>query len=457
MIAGSQHTPTYPPKLRTTIARSAVPTPAQVLVASSPADQTDVLQTVTFFMGLALVFTKFAMLQEIQTAVMHFNGYLLYIFGIPAILGVLVTGGLQRTMRARTSYYWLGYAVWIFVCVPFSTWRSDSLGEAKTFFMTDIPLLFVTAGLAVSWQQCRRVVQGIGVAALFNLASSRIFGNAANDGRLNLDFGTVANSTDFAAHLLLTLPILLLFVYSSKLFVLRTAALLGVGFGIITILKSGSRGALVALAVGALFVFLRGRARDRIALACLIPMTFMAVLVLFPANLVERLRSFSASSDADQSAIESSESRKYLLKMALQYTFEFPVFGVGPGQFPNYEGGQTKSMGTHGYYHETHNSWLQASSECGIPGGFFFTAGWISTFLVVNRTYRKARKRPDCADIRDMTFCVLLAILCFCTAISFLNFAYFFYGPAMAGVAIAVSRAADSEFDRRSLVAAQGA
>lgn len=81
MIAGSQHTPTYPPKLRTTIARPAVPTPTQVLVASSPADQTDVLQTVTFFMGLALVFTKFAMLQEIQTAVMHFNGYLLYILG----------------------------------------------------------------------------------------------------------------------------------------------------------------------------------------------------------------------------------------------------------------------------------------------------------------------------------------------------------------------------------------
>jgi len=416
-----------------------------------------VLQTVTFFMGLALVFTKFAMLQEIQTAVMHFNGYLLYIFGIPAILGMIMTGGLPRTMKARTSYYWLGYAVWLLVCVPFSTWRSDSFREARTFFMTDIPLLFVTAGLAISWQQCQLVVRSIGVAALCNLASSRIFGNAASDGRLNLNFGTVANSTDFAAHLLLTVPFLLLFVYSSKSFMLRTLALLGVGFGIITALKSGSRGALVALAVGALFVFLKGRGRDRIALACLVPMTFAVVLVFFHANLVERLRSFSASSDADRSAIASSESREYLLRTAIKYTLQFPIFGVGPGQFPNYEGGLTKSMGTHGYYHETHNSWLEASSECGIPGGLLFLAGWVSTFLLVRRTYRRARKRPDCTDIRDMTFCVLLGILCFCSAISFLNFAYFFYGPAMAGVAIALSRAADSEFDRRSLAGAQGA
>jgi hypothetical protein len=38
----------------------------------------------------------------------------------------------------------------------------------------------------------------------------------------------------------------------------------------------------------------------------------------------------------------------------------------------------------------------------------------------------------------------------FCTAIAFVNFAYFFYLPAMAGLAIAMSKAAQVEFQSRS-------
>lgn len=455
MIAG-RNTQTFQPQLRLNVAPAVIPTQANAVAGPPFSEQADMLQTVAFYMGLAMAFTRFAMLQEIQTAVMHFKGYLLYVFGIPAIFGMVMAGGLQRTLKFRTAYYWVGYALWIFACVPFSTWRSDSLREAMGFARTNLVLLFVIAGLTVSWRQCRLLVQSIAVAAVVNLASSRIFGSVeAGDQRLGLDFGMVANANDFAAHLLMTLPFLLLVVYSSKSLVLRAAAILGVGFGILTVLKSGSRGSLVALLVVTLYVFLRGSTRDRIALACLIPLTLVAVMAFVPGRVLERLRSFSASSsNADRAALESSQTRAYLLRKALEYTFEFPLFGVGPAQFPNYEGTNTKSMGTHGYWHETHNSWLEASSECGIPGGLLFLGGWTSSLLLVNRTYRKAKTRPDCQDIQNVTFCTLLAIIGFCMAVTFLNFAYFFYGPAVGGLAIALSRAADGEFERRSLVAA---
>jgi len=416
------------------------------------------LETITFYMGLALIFTKFAMLQEIQTEVMHFNLYLLYIFGIPAIFGMVMAGGLARTLTSRTTYYWVGFTLWMLICVPFSSWRSASFSLALSFLRTNLVMLFVVAGLVVSWRQCHLVLQSVGVAALCNLASSRIFANPANEGRLNLDFGTVGNSTDFAAHLLLTLPFLLLFVYSAKSLLPRIGALLGVGFGIFTILRTGSRGALVALVVGALFMFLRGRSRERIALVGLVPICLAVGLVFLPSQLVDRLRSFSASSsNVDLGAIESSQSRAYLLRKAVEYTAEFPLFGVGPGQFPSYEGGHSKTMGTHGYWHETHNVWLQASSECGVPGGLLFLAGWVSAFLLVNRTHRKAKSRSDCEDLQATTLCVMLAIICFCTAITFLNFAYLFYGPAIAGLAIALDHAADSEIERRSRIATTAA
>jgi hypothetical protein len=44
----------------------------------------------------------------------------------------------------------------------------------------------------------------------------------------------------------------------------------------------------------------------------------------------------------------------------------------------------------------------------------------------------------------------MLAMAVFCTAIAFLNFAYYFYLPTMTSLAIAVYRAAQDEFASRS-------
>jgi hypothetical protein len=46
----------------------------------------------------------------------------------------------------------------------------------------------------------------------------------------------------------------------------------------------------------------------------------------------------------------------------------------------------------------------------------------------------------------------MLALVMYCTAITFVNFAYFFYLPAMSSLAIAVSSAADKELNRPSSV-----
>ena len=404
-------------------------------------------------MGLAVVFLMFSMLHQIQSYLMHFNAYLLYVFGLPAILGIVVAGGIRRALAVkgvRTGYYWMAFAVWMFALVPFSIWQGGALKVSIAFVRTGVICFFAIAGLVVTWRHCRLVVYSIGVAAVINLLSARVFSNAADGGRLELDFGTVANANDFAAHLLLTLPFLLLAVYSSRSILLRSLALTGVAVGVLVIFRTASRGALLAIVVDLLFVLLRGGMRQRIALLCFAPITLAGVLILVPGQLIQRIRSFSPhESDVSAEAIESSMARSYLLRKGIEYTLQHPLTGVGPGQFSTYEGEHNKLFSGHGMWHGTHNSWIQASSECGIPGGLLFLAGWASSFLLVNRTYRMAKKRPDCRDIQQMTFCVMLAILGFCVAITFLNFAYFFYGPAMAGLAMAIWRTANNEFLRR--------
>jgi hypothetical protein len=84
-----------------------------------------------------------------------------------------------------------------------------------------------------------------------------------------------------------------------------------------------------------------------------------------------------------------------------------------------------------------------------MPALALYLAAIVSTFLLLNRVYRRARGRPEFQDIQTAAFCILLALTMYCTAITFVNFAYFFYLPTMSSLVIAVSCAAEREFSRR--------
>jgi len=226
----------------------------------------------------------------------------------------------------------------------------------------------------------------------------------------------------------------------------------GVGYGVLLVLKTASRGALVALVAGALYWLLRGSMRQRIALLAAGPIAVVALVAFVPRSSLIRIVSFSAAdAGASQEALESSEMRRYLLEKSILYSVQHPLFGVGLGQFSTFEGENNQVLGAHGYWHEAHNTYTQVSSECGMPALAMYIAGILSTFFLVNRVYRRARGRPECQDIQTMAFCIMLAMTMYCTAITFVNFAYFFYLPAISSLAIAISGAAEAEFRNRSL------
>jgi len=412
----------------------------------------DPLRSIAFHLGLLLLFLRISMLHQVQTVMMGFNLYLLYLFGIPAIIGVVAAGGLRRAFRGRPAYYWTGFAIWMFLAIPFSSYRRGSAELLLTYLRTDLIMLFVTGGLAVTWRECKQLMHAIAWGVFVNLMCARIFlKGMGSENRVSLEFGSISNPNDLAAHLLLALPFLLWVAMNSRFILMRLFAMLGVVYGLYVILGTGSRGALLALGAASVYFLVRGTARQRLVLVGIAPIAAAVLLTAVPTRILQRLTSFSASSaDSVQEAIESSMLREYLLKTSIDYTFQHPLFGLGPGQFSSFEGMHNQIIGTHGYWHEAHNTFTQVSSECGIPGAILFIAGIVSTFLLLNRTFRQARNRPDCADIRAAVFCVSLALVAFCTAIAFVNFAYFFYLPAMAGLAIAMSKAAQVEFQSRS-------
>lgn len=412
----------------------------QVPSSDEDAWETHALRKISFYFCLAALFLRLSVLPELILYVTHVNTYLLYIVGPPAILSTLLMGGVKRTFQSRASYYWVAFFVWMVLATPFSSWPGGSAGRVLIYARVDGIYLVLVGGMALNWNEVRAIFRTIAAAAVVNLVSTRIFEHVSNGRVVLQSSGTIGNSNDLAAHLLLVLPFVLFFMLGAgRSIVLRIVVPGLLLYGLWVILGTASRGALVALAVVFLYVLIHISLPQKFLLLVVGGMITLLALIALPAVTLHRLGSLFGSKEEE--AAESTESREYLFRTSVKYTIQHPLFGVGPDQFANYEGKTSREAGLYGTWHETHCVFTQVSSECGVPALIFFTAGLGSAILLVLRTYRKA-KREGYLEIATGCFCYLLAMLGHLVALLFLAQAYTFRLPAMVGLAVTLSFAA---------------
>ena len=412
--------------------------------------QTDPFRKVAFYSSLCLLFVRFAVLPEVIYYITGVNTYLLYFVAPIAILGALLAGGVKRTFRYPAPYLWSAFFVWMIVAPFFSCWRGGSFAQVKEYGRIEFLFLIVVGGLAINWKEIRLIFYTIGAAAMTNLLTARLFLKMDN-GRVSLQAsGTIGNSNDLAAHLLLVLPFLLFIVMDSKRTIFVRLAIFGsIGYGLWLILGTASRGALVAVLAALVFFLWHASLRQRLGVILATLLLAGIYLAFLPDLTKDRLtRLFDRQ---NEEASESSASRAYLIKKSLQFTMERPLFGVGPDQFSNYEGKSSQMQGEHGNWHETHCTWTEVSSECGIPALIFFVGGITSALLLVRRSFQTARRQGH-ADIANACFCYLLAMVGFLVAVTFLASAYKYYFPAMIGLAAAISFATNAEMAARDAI-----
>lgn len=415
--------------------------PAQSRVENASADS---LRKLAFRAGIGMLFVMMAVLPELLESLFHAHTYLLYFVVPPAVFGTVFTGGLGRTLRHRPAQLWMIFFCFMALSVPFSTWRGDSVNSLKAYAEFSLPLMFTVAGLTLTFREVRSTFTTIGAAGLVLIIAARFVATEDN-GRLDMTqaTGTIGNSNDLASHLVFVLPFLLFIALDRKrAAVIRFAMIPPAAYGLWLIFGTASRGAVIALAVSFLFILFRAQAKQRMALMAVGLILAVAIPLLLPGNAADRLASMFGSKHEE--ALESGEARSYLLKQSLIYTVQHPLFGIGLAQFPNYEGRLSLEAGKAGNWHETHNSFTQVSSECGIPALIFFVLGIGSAMLTVNRTYRQARL-GGYTEIANACFCYLLSMVGFMVSITFLSNPYRFYLPAMIGLAIALSTAAERE------------
>jgi len=410
--------------------------------------QQNTLRRLALYAGLGFLFLRISFVHEVLQYVTGVNSHLMYLFGPLAIFGALVTRAVSRTFSWRPGLYWLGFVVWMIAAVPTSSWVGGSLTIVLSYLRTVFPLLLVVGGLAMTWRECRLMIATMGAAALINVICGRIF-VSQGDARLQLAFaGSIGDPNDFAAHLLFALPMLLIVVMGpNRNMLLRFGALAAVGYGGYLIVATASRGALVGVAAAVLCWMVLGTRNQRIALLFALPVA--ASLIVFDSKgfTLKRITSFTFSEDMDEGAMASRIAREYLLRKSIEFTFRHPVFGVGPDQFANAEGKLSKEQGQHGAWHGTHNSYTQISSECGVPALLFYLLAIGSTFRLLYRLLKTARRKGH-DEIATIAFCSLISLTGYCAASTFLSLGYAFYTLVMSGVAIAFSRIAPMQFGK---------
>jgi hypothetical protein len=405
------------------------------------AERLEKRRKVALYFALALVFIRFSMIHQILEYLLHTDTYLLYFVAIPVIFGIFTTGAFKRAFQYRPALYWAAFAVWLIPTSVFSTYKTGSLSLIAGYYRTELVVLFVIGGLVTTWREYGWLMYTISAAALVNLASVLLFRRVDPDGRTSLAFGTVANSNDYSGHLIFVLPFLLWVTLITKSVYMRITGLLVLALGLYEILAAGSRGAMIGLATAILVCAFTTTARARRVVLVTAPLLGLLVITLLPRTVVERIFLFSASdSEMSVGAMESSHDREQLLIDSIKTTIQHPLLGVGPGQFANFEGKQTKSKQTgQTLWYGAHNSFTQIASENGFLGFIFYLGGVLSSLFLLNKTGRLLAGKPGVEEAAAAVLCVRIGLVSFCVTIFFLNFGYYFYLPAMAGIAIALA------------------
>jgi O-antigen ligase len=264
------------------------------------------------------------------------------------------------------------------------------------------------------------------------------------------------NPNDLAQVLLLGLPFWLLVAANQQQVPFRRGlASVAIGFILLATAQTGSRSALVALAVLGIFVFRHSTPANRLKFLLAGGFLVLLSVICMPETLAERYatllgnRDKSAYDPATARAVESTQERIQLLKDSIRLTLSHPIFGVGPGQFQSYSAAMYGQQGKTALWRTSHCTYTQVSSETGFPGFFLYTGTLFMALKLSYDVYRASRKRKDLADLNIMSGALLLSLLSFAVSALFSSVAYQMMFPTLAGLSAAFYRVAKAEIVSR--------
>jgi len=313
-----------------------------------------------FFWLTAFYFVYCARPEDWITPLAHLP--LAKITAICAFIGLVAARGkTKRTFRdfPIEASYLAAMIGLLYVGSLFSPiWRGGALAQTIAFSKAWI-VYALTFLLITDFAKLKKIIfiQSASVPLICTVSIIKGHSTPRLDGVIG---GIYSNPNDLAFAIVLTLPFCLAFLLTSKDMLRRLAWVIGMLIMALALVMTASRAGFVTILIsGSVCLWHFGVKGRRFVL--IIATVFSAVLVLAVAGgpLFNRLAATTGQVEDQQQQIaySSYEARQYLMQRALEGIEQYPVFGVGARNFPEY------SL----VWHDVHMSYLQIAVEGGIP------------------------------------------------------------------------------------------
>lgn len=376
--------------------------------------------------------------------------HLMVLIGMPTILLAIMSGKIMTAIRTRIGRYLALMTVWMVLALPFSVWRGGSVTAFTSGWAKSIIIFALVAALLDNLEQLRGFVFVIAWATAAMIFVLHRHGIESSDARMAIGWGTLGNPNDLATVLIIGLPFCMHVATDRRRLTVTRIWFVLVGIvALLTALKTGSRGAMVALILLSGFAFMKASPSNRVIIAVIFVAFVGSLPFILTPELKARYMTILESGNADEaaatasdanvkSALQSTEARRDLLKHAFQLWSGHPIFGVGYNEFPVADSNRAAAEGQPAYWHEVHNILAVILVENGAPALIFFGIAFASAVRVAARNYKLARRDPAQKELARFSLCLLTALAAYFVCNNFGTDAYGFQFPLLGGIAAAL-------------------
>jgi O-antigen ligase len=376
------------------------------------------------------------------------------------IVFFLLSGRPLVFLQSRTGKLFLALIGWTTITMVTSIWKSGGI-ESYYLLLESALIFFVAASLPLVVRDVKRIMTTLALAGLVAALLSVPFG-LDRQARLSLTKGSYYDPNLYALALMAVIPFFWALTAASRSYAVKIFGWLSVGAILLTVARAGSRGAMLGFGVMILLLFIVSSVKTKALIIVATTIGLLVAVVSMPEYIRTRyLTLFEIDSktaekiDSPQLSdldhlhgdTASASERKRLLLASIAMTFEHPLFGVGPGNFPTAVYEANNAAGKHGDLLVTHNSYTQISSETGLPGLIIFLGVIVTGFASLVSVFRRAGEmgdKPD-ANAYAMAKYLLLSMTALCASVFFLCVGYDYMIYLWAALAISLRRAFDAQ------------
>ena len=364
-----------------------------------------------------------------------------------AYLGGLLSG-ISSLYFPRELQIVVLLTLWYLAGIPFAFWSNGSLQVFLQIWVKTLVAFFLLSQTLFSLKRIRSLVWAI-ILCEFAVSAMTLIErkHAVWDGERLWGFNHGIFGWNYLGiAIAMTIPYLAV-LFLSRRSLLRTAVMFGGCLCLMWMLVlTGSRSGpmIVTLSIVlTFFLILRHSSRSRIT-SFVVALILLMALAEAPQVLWTRLGALWTNSDVttDQvaaSAEESTRARIALLQSAIRYTFEHPLLGLGLGNFMVANGTQS---GRASSWAATHNTFIEISSEAGIPALCLFAGLLIIVIRNMSTIGKVWPADPAFLELPFMARATLVSVVCFVFGGLFANLAYDYYVFYAIAIAVGLQRVA---------------